>query len=44
MRYAMEHPHDVTPKVNMAYNMVRKRFNYAAISELFDNMIREVYG
>ena len=44
MRYVVEHLDEVKLKTNVAYDYVRKNFNYTVISELFTNMIQEIYG
>jgi glycosyltransferase involved in cell wall biosynthesis len=44
MRYVVEHLDEVKLKTNVAYDYVRKNFNYTVISELFTKMVQEIYG
>ncbi len=44
MRYVINNKEEVRIKADRAYSVVRNRFNYNKISELFVNMVTELYG
>lgn len=44
MRYVVNNKKEVHKKAGLAYSYVREKFNYKVVSDLFIEMIRELYG